>query len=165
MGLVDGPNTYSYVHNNPINAYDPTGETTVVLTRTFGVTYRVGSYGYRSYTAANGGISFGSQLYDWMHSEEWSDGDNHWIENEILDEPVIGGQGNCDENRRKKAVMERALERQMQNRSSGRARQGRGFSNQAQERSHRARIERIRNKIRELDQALEMCEDEEEECG
>ncbi|MCO7225747.1 RHS repeat-associated core domain-containing protein [Pleionea sp. CnH1-48] len=74
IGLGDGVNTYSYTHQNPVNYYDSNGESSISASigahpvgRAGVVGYRIGSTANSLYTVANGGVTLGSDIYDWVN--------------------------------------------------------------------------------------------------
>lgn len=70
IGLSDGPNKYSYVHQNPLTYYDPNGES--AIRGAWWVGTRIGSginWGIRTTT----GKGLGTHIYHWTNSDDYVD--------------------------------------------------------------------------------------------
>ena|SRR5690554_62556 len=81
LGLYDGPNGYVYVHNNPVNYYDPFGLDTYVINRTLGGNTSTSknnplSHTYTATTDSSGKVD---NTYSWGNT--YYDGKTGWTQN------------------------------------------------------------------------------------
>ncbi|WP_232804206.1 hypothetical protein [Motilimonas sp. E26] len=82
------------------------------------------------------------------------------LENELLgSDPLaygwFGGNGNCDENRRRLKFLKERLARQTTNKKAGFARDG--VRNQMSAHTHKARVKKLEAKIKQYEKAVEDC--------
>ncbi len=103
----------------------------------------------------------------WGLFNSWTD-DGHLDENDLLDNPPLPSgffdpnNNNCDENRRNLKRLRERLDRQMENRTNGFSR---GRANQYSAHTHQARIDRLKEKIREYERAVANCPPDPDECN
>ncbi|MET1080943.1 MAG: RHS repeat-associated core domain-containing protein [Pseudomonas sp.] len=164
IGMNGGVNQYNYGNSNSLRYTDPHGTFAFLIPLAWeGATLAYTSYRayrlYRAISLANQGYSAISGGLEWDDSEE---ADNHDLENEVLEERIGMGDKYCVENISKISILKKALTRQLLNLQKGRERYGVG--NQEQERLHKPRIEKIRKKLKQLEEATANCPGEEDRC-